>query len=67
MRWIWESDKIFRVSTKDREGIGRLINERKWASESVFHLVEGLIRLREIEPSRVNLPDIRRELVTGVC
>jgi hypothetical protein len=63
MKGMWEYTKVELVSTKNPARIQQLLMEGNWASESVFHLVEGLIRLHEIEPRRVDLPDIGRELV----
>jgi hypothetical protein len=31
-----------------------------WASQSLVALVEGLLRLKAVEPSRVMLPDLER-------
>jgi len=60
----WEQAGIEAVSSKDPSRIASLLLTGNWAPESVFHFVEGLMRLRAIEPSRVNLPDLHRELVT---
>jgi hypothetical protein len=64
MKPMWEFAQIEPVSTKDPHRIADLLLKGNWAPESVFSLVEGLIRLHKIEPERVDLPDLRRELVS---
>jgi len=58
----WESGTTLLVSTKNRQQIERLLTEGQWASESLFQFVEGILRLRQIDQTRVDLPDLERTL-----
>jgi hypothetical protein len=62
MKKTWETGNIVYISTKDREQISKILTQGDWASESIFQLAEGLLRLREIEPRRVDIPEIKRVL-----
>jgi len=52
----------FYLSSADAEGLARQIKNPEWGGAGLFALVEGLLRLKQIEPNRVNLPDIKRVL-----
>jgi hypothetical protein len=54
----WEAGSIRRYSTRDRELMTELISEPVWTNEGLFTLLQGLRRLAEIDPERVDLPDI---------
>ena len=58
----WETDKCIQLSTKNKAQILELLTNGNWASESLFAITESLLRLREIDPRRVDLPDINRDL-----
>ncbi len=60
----WEASKLMRVSSKDTAGIKDILLNYSWANESIPHVLEGLLRLKEIEPKRVSLPDIQRVLMS---
>lgn len=45
-------------STKKRDALADIICDPRCADTSLIALVEGLRRLKQIEPTRVNLPDI---------
>lgn len=60
----WEWDKWIPVSTRDPDHIKEVLLDKALCSESVFHLAEGLLRLAELEPRRVRLPKIERDLVS---
>ncbi len=55
---MWEINKTIMLSTKDKNQIIQTLYDGNWANESLFHFVEGLIRLKEIDPRRVDLPDM---------
>lgn len=52
----WEASRLRRYSTLDREMLSDLISDESWSNEGLFALIQGLRRLREIDPSRVDLP-----------
>lgn len=54
----WEAGGLRRYSSQDRELIADLIRDPAWTNEGLFTLLQGLRRLVEIGPERVNLPDI---------
>jgi len=58
----WEYDEWFWLSSKDTQQITNLLLSDRLESDSVFHLTEGLLRLAEIAPSWVALPNIVRFL-----
>jgi hypothetical protein len=51
------------ISSKDLGGIRDVILTSNWASESLFQFVESLLRLKKLQPNRVDIPDIERELL----
>ncbi|WP_231949540.1 helix-turn-helix transcriptional regulator [Alloactinosynnema sp. L-07] len=52
----WEVSRLRRYSTLDREMLADLIMDESWSNEGLFALIQGLRRLREIDPMRVDLP-----------
>lgn len=54
----WEAGSIRRYSSQDRELIAELVNDPAWTNEGLFTLLQGLRRLAQIAPERVNLPHI---------
>ncbi|MDQ3406176.1 MAG: helix-turn-helix domain-containing protein [Actinomycetota bacterium] len=52
----WEASGLRQYSTLDREMIAELIADESWSSEGLFALIQGLRRLRELDPTRVRLP-----------
>lgn len=58
----WEPDKLILISSKDKEKIKEVLTGHSWANESMPHVVEGLVRLKQIDSAKVNLPDIQRVL-----
>jgi hypothetical protein len=60
----WEEEKEGRLllSTKDSDGIRRVLTEEPWAGESLFAFVQGLRRLKAIAPWHVRLPEIALQL-----
>jgi hypothetical protein len=58
----WETEGLRRYSTLDRELIGTLIHDPAWSNEGLFAFLQGLRRLAELNPERVNVPTIELEL-----
>ena len=60
MEKTWESEEIEFFSTKWADGIkiADLVQSKEWTNESFFHLIKSLQRLKNLEPDRVELPDI---------
>ena len=58
----WEALGIKLYSTKNAEKLKNLLTDDNWVNESIFKFIEGLIRLQEIDPSKVNLPFMERIL-----
>lgn len=54
----WETMRLQRYSTLDRDGLLRLMLDDRWSNEGLFAFVEGLRRLAELDPGRVHAPDI---------
>ena len=54
----WETDSLRRYSSRDRELLSELIRDPAWSNEGLFALLEGLRRLTQRAPDRVNLPSI---------
>ena len=65
MKKMWESKKVMLLSTMNENDIKRLFIQSNWSSESIFHLAEGLVRLKELVPNRVRLPKLIRVLGEG--
>jgi|WetSurMetagenome_2_1015567.scaffolds.fasta_scaffold91232_2 hypothetical protein len=56
----WESKGIRLLSTKNREGIHDLIVNSNWSGQGFVSLIEGLIRLNNLFPQKVNMPELQR-------
>jgi hypothetical protein len=54
----WEAGSLRRYSSQDHELIAHLISDPAWTNEGLFTLLQGLRRLAQLAPERVNLPDI---------
>lgn len=54
----WESGSLRRYSSRDRELLIELINDQAWTSGGLFTLLQGLRRLAELAPERVDLPEL---------
>jgi hypothetical protein len=55
----WEAERVNRHSTLDTAGLEALVADPRWGNESLFCLLQGLRRLREVgQPSRVAVPTI---------
>ena len=52
----WEASHLKRYSSVDRNGLRRLINDPRWSNEALFAFIEGLRRLAEVDPERVESP-----------
>lgn len=55
----WEGKFYSLLSTKDSRGIQDLLNQDHWVPEARATLIQGLIRLAEIEPEKVALPYLK--------
>jgi hypothetical protein len=55
----WEAGSVRRYSSQDHELITHLISDPAWTNEGLFTLLQGLRRLGQIAPERVNLPAIQ--------
>jgi hypothetical protein len=58
----WESADIVRVSSKDRASLTRLMLDETWSNESLFAFGLALRRLADIDPTRVDVPDLELTL-----
>ena len=54
----WETKSLGQVDTLNRESLKELMVKPNWASQSLVALVEGLQRLKVLEPAKVSLPDV---------
>jgi hypothetical protein len=54
----WEVARLRRVSSMDSAGLARLIHDPAWSSEGLYAFVAGLLRLAQVDPSRVRLPHL---------
>jgi hypothetical protein len=52
----WEASHLKRYSSVDCNGLRRLINDSRWSNEALFAFIEGLRRLAEVDPERVESP-----------
>lgn len=55
----WEVARLRRVSSMDADGLARLIRDPAWSSEGLYAFVAGLLRLAQVDPSRVRLPHLQ--------
>ena len=61
LRANWESNDLRFHSTRKPQEITRVITEEKWTTESVFHIGEALLRLKQLCPHQVDLPNLSVE------
>jgi len=54
----WEAADVQTYSTADPDGLRELIADERWTNEGLFALLEGLRRLAELYPERVQLPNL---------
>ena len=54
----WETSNLRRYSSQDRELLTELIADPAWSNEGLFALLQGLRRLAQLAPDRVNAPSI---------
>jgi hypothetical protein len=57
----WETDRLRCYSSRDRDVIEDLVHDASWTNEGLFAFLQGLRRLEEIDPDRVDLPPIMQE------
>jgi hypothetical protein len=60
----WEVARLRRVSSMDHDTLVRLIRDPAWSSEGLYAFVAGLLRLAELDPARVDLPDLELRMTT---
>lgn len=53
----WEAAGLRLYSTRDAELLDELVSDPAWGDEGLFALLQGLLRLGELAPHRVALPD----------
>jgi hypothetical protein len=58
----WETGGLRRYSSLDGNLLASLIQDPAWSNEGLFALMQGLRRLAEHDPQRVNLPPIELEM-----
>lgn len=58
MQKNFETSNTMWVSSAEKTKLAEILTDERWTSESLFHFVEGLRRLKEIDPQRVALPAI---------
>lgn len=61
MEGNWEAKGCEMISTKDEKRICEIL-QSNWSAESIFFFIEGLLRLKKLNPARVSLPKIKRLL-----
>ncbi|MGH3760521.1 MAG: transcriptional regulator [Actinophytocola sp.] len=54
----WETGNLRRYSSQDRELLTDLLGDPAWSNEGLFALLQGLRRLAQLSPERVNVPSI---------
>jgi hypothetical protein len=54
----WEAADLQTYSTLDTDGLRNLIVDDRWTNEALFSLLEGLHRLAQLYPERVQLPQV---------
>lgn len=58
----WEAADVQTYSTAESDQLQELMADERWTNEGLFALIEGLLRLAELWPDRVQLPHM--EVVT---
>lgn len=54
----WEAKAKKLCSTSDTNKISLLLRDGDWATETLPPMIEGLMRLKELQPSKVALPEL---------
>jgi hypothetical protein len=54
----WEARRLRCYSSRDTDGVTRLIGDPRWSNEGLFAFLEGLRRLVQHNPSKTDLPGI---------
>ena len=54
-----EGSEGFRISSRNSERIEHVLKQPEWDG-SLLMFVENFKRLKELEPKKVNLPDVER-------
>jgi len=62
LRKNWETDSFIEVSTTDTRQISKLLKDPTWVGDALFHFVEALLRLQQLDPKYVSLPKIERHV-----
>lgn len=56
----WEADRLCPISTTNEKQIQDVLANKRWAPESLYHFVQGLLHLKKLRPKAVKLPPIKR-------
>ncbi|NNN21462.1 MAG: hypothetical protein HKL80_05605 [Acidimicrobiales bacterium] len=54
----WETQRLRRYSSHDADGLANLVNDPGWNNEGLFAFMEGVQRLSQISPGKIDLPRI---------
>ncbi len=54
----WETQRLRRYSSLDANGLVNLVNDPGWNNEGLFAFLEGIQRLSQISPGKIDLPRI---------
>ena len=60
--WEFDDSKGKKAMSLDEDQLQEILALPDWTSEALFQFVEGLLRIKKLEPERVRLPGLRREL-----
>ena len=58
----WESESLRQYSSLDPEGLSDLLTDPNWSNEGLFAFTQGLSRLAQMKPDRVELPSMNWEV-----
>lgn len=58
----WESESLRQYSSLDMKGLQDLISDPSWSNEGLFAFTQGLSRLAQMSPERVELPPMNWEV-----
>jgi hypothetical protein len=58
----WEARRLHCYSSRDTDGLIRLITDPRWSNEGLFAFLEGLRRLARHDPWKTHLPGIEVSL-----
>jgi hypothetical protein len=56
----WEARRLWRYSSRDRDGLAHLIADPRWSNEGLFAFSQGVRRLVELDSPRVRAPAMER-------